>query len=367
MKVCAKCGNPYHGYDVCENCGSLEFKEIGGAHRNNGVVLDGSVINNTANSAQNGWGVHQGAEAGAYNNAQQGAYNNVMPNNQYNNIGNAENNVNANMPRQNSENNVAGVNAPQVGSNAGAIAKEKAPISQKTVIITAVVAFVLALLLAVAGWFIYTSEVNKIELITDTVTVEYGETVHASDYVEFNDIFTAKNTKIGWDLIETDEVTDEETGETTDVPAVGEHEIVIRHDVKYSIFGHVIYSTTKEETATLVVKDVSTGEDTTGPVFADDTPTTYTNVYIDDDCLKDYYESYVTADSDVTFTIDYEGVYISDDGDLFEPDTIIFYLDYKGEKLPVYGAEYERILYATDEDGNTSTLPITIQIQDYHG
>lgn len=363
MKVCAKCGNPYHGYDVCENCGSLEFKEIGGVHRNNGVVLDGSVINNTTNSAQNGWGVHQGAEAGTYDNAHQGVYNNAMPNVQY---GNAQNNVNANTPRQNSKNNMAGVNAPQVGGNAGAVAKEKSPMSQKTVIITAVVAFVLALVLAVAGWFIYTSEVNKIELITDTVTVEYGETVHASDYVEFNDIFTEENTRIGWDLIETDEVTDEETGEKTEVPAVGEHEIVIRHDVEYSIFGHVIYSTTKEETATLVVEDVSTGEDTTGPVFAEDTPTTYTEFYVTDDSLKDYYESYVTADSEVTFTIDYEGVYFAGEAG-YVADDILYYYEYEGEELPVYGAKYERTLYATDEDGNTATLPITVQIQDYHG
>lgn len=338
MKVCAKCGNPYHGYDVCENCGSIQFKEIGGAHRNNGVVLDGSVINNTANSAQDNWAVRQGAEAGAYNNVQHGAYNNVMPNVQYGNIGNAENNVNANTPHQNGENNMAGVNAPQSGGNSGAVAKEKAPMSQKTVIITAVVAFVLALLLAVAGWFIYTLEVNKIELITDTVTVEYGEKPVIEDYVELTDIFTAENTKIGWDLLEISTVTDEETGEETEVPAIGEHEIVIRHNVEYSIFGHVIYSTTKEETVTLVVK-----EDITAPVFADDTPTTVEvplNSCYDiksEDILEGCFGDYVTDESEVTFRIDEDKV------------------DYESG-----AGTCETTLYATDEYGNTSEMLLTV-------
>ena len=37
MKVCSKCGSPFGEFGVCPNCGSTEFREIGGAQQNNGA------------------------------------------------------------------------------------------------------------------------------------------------------------------------------------------------------------------------------------------------------------------------------------------------------------------------------------------
>lgn len=55
MKVCSKCGSPFGEYGVCPNCGSTQFKEIGGARQNNGAQnsAQGAPINNADAQKQN--------------------------------------------------------------------------------------------------------------------------------------------------------------------------------------------------------------------------------------------------------------------------------------------------------------------------
>lgn len=54
MKVCSKCGSPFGEYGVCPNCGSTQFREIGGARQNNGAQnsAQSAPVNNASAQRQ---------------------------------------------------------------------------------------------------------------------------------------------------------------------------------------------------------------------------------------------------------------------------------------------------------------------------
>ena len=288
MKVCAKCGNPYKGFDICENCGSTEFKIIGKADEDN--LND--VVNNTENSGDE------------------------------------------NETAKIDENIVVTNNAENEKKTTNKKLSKKAKIA-----IISVVAVIVLLVAIVLGWYFYITYANSINILNDTVSVEYGEeyTPSVEDFVEITSKVTENNTSLDYEF-EYYSVIDDETGEvieTYSYPEVGEYEITIYHTVNYTIFGKVLFSNEVTETA---IVDV---EDTTAPIFADDVATainTYKDVEITETKLKKKFEA--TDYSEMTYSLD-ENVEI----------------DYSTV------GEYETTLYVTDEYDNVSTLEITVKVK----
>lgn len=288
MKVCAKCGNPYKGFDICENCGSTEFKTIGNVDEDN--LND--VINNTENSGDD-------KETAKID-----------------------------------ENVVVTDNA----ENEKKTTHKKLPKKAKIAIIS-VVAVIVLLVAVVLGWYFYTTYANSINILNDTVNVEYGEeyTPSVDDFVEITSKVTENNTSLDYEF-EYYSVIDDETGEvieTYSYPEVGEYEITIYHTVNYTIFGKTLFSNEVTETASVVV------EDTTAPIFADDVATainTYKDVELTETKLEKKFEA--TDYSEMTYSLD-ENVEI----------------DYSTV------GEYETTLYVTDEYDNVNTLEITVKVK----
>ena len=67
MKVCSKCGSPFGEFGVCPNCGSTEFREVGGVEQNNGASAQSAPVN-SASQQNNG---AASAQSAPVNNAPQ--------------------------------------------------------------------------------------------------------------------------------------------------------------------------------------------------------------------------------------------------------------------------------------------------------
>ena len=290
MKVCAKCGSPYKGFDVCENCGSTEFKIISKADEDN--LND--VINNTENSGDD----NETAEI----------YEDVVM----------------------SETN----NAESKKKTTHKKLSKKAKIA-----IISVVAVTVLLVAIVLGWYFYTTYANSINILNDTVSVEYGEEYIPSveDFVELTDAITLDNTYIEYEL-EYKEVLDEETGEiieTYTYPEVGEYDITVYHSFDFKLFGLTVFTSIISNEAEIVV------EDTIAPEFQEEVATkitTYQDIEIDADTLAEKFDVYDLSEVELII-----------DDSLIDYETV---------------GEYETTVCAKDVYNNATTINVVVKVKE---
>lgn len=183
---------------------------------------------------------------------------------------------------------------------------------KKATIIT-IVAVILIAAIAVGAYFIYQNS-KVISLVIDTVTVEYGETYtpDVADFVEAD--------KINNSYTITGEIPNEDEKE---YPAIGEYAFVISAEGKDSVDVNVIV------------------QDTTAPVFAEDSPTeisTFQDVALTEEVLSN------------TFTVtDVDGFNFSIDDSVIDYSTV---------------GEYNTIVYAIDYSGNVSEAKVTVIVKE---
>ena len=288
MKVCAKCGSPYKGFDVCENCGSTEFKIIGKADEDN--LND--VINNTENSGDD------------------------------------------NETAKIDENAVVTNNAEKDKKTTRKKLSKKAKIA-----IISVVAVIVLLVTIVLGWYFYTAYANSINILNDTVSVEYGEEYIPSveDFVELTDAITLDNTYVEYEL-EYKEVLDEETGEVVETyayPEVGEYDITLYHSFDFKLLGLTVFTSIISNEAEIVV------EDTTAPEFQEEVATeitTYQDMEIDADTLAEKFDVYDLSEVELII-----------DDSLIDYETV---------------GEYETTVCAKDIYNNSTTINVVVKVKE---
>ena len=288
MKVCAKCGNPYKGFDICENCGSTEFKTIGKADEDN--LND--VINNTEISGDD------------------------------------------NETAKIDENVVVTDNAENEKKTTNKKLSKKAKIA-----IISVVAVIVFLVTIVLGWYFYTTYANSINILNDTVSVEYGEEYIPSveDFVELTEAITLDNTYIEYEL-EYKEVLDEETGEiieTYTYPEVGEYDITVYHSFDFKLLGLTVFTSIISNEAEIVV------EDTTAPEFQEEVATeitTYQDMEIDADTLAEKFDVYDLSEVELII-----------DDSLIDYETV---------------GEYETTVCAKDIYNNSTTINVVVKVKE---
>lgn len=206
------------------------------------------------------------------------------------------------------------------------IPKEKKKAKQKQKIIIAICSAILVIVLAIAGWYLYERNINKWELKTTEVTVEYGENVsiNIDDLVDTKTYININNDNT---TIEAKDIQYDEN----DYLAIGEYDIEVAHKIEYKFFGLSLFSADDVKKATLIISD------TVAPVFDEESPT---EIQVYKDCeIENPEETFKATDlASIKITIDLENVDYSTVG------------------------EYTTNVYATDASGNAASLEIKIKV-----
>ena len=209
---------------------------------------------------------------------------------------------------------------------------------QKIVIIS-IFTIILLVAILILSWLAYEKKQNEWNLITETVTTEYGSVYEPelSDFVEFTSKVTEDNTSLKYEFVYEKEYDEngEETGNYLSYPSVSDYSVIITHTVEYSLFGINIFVFDEEQTAVVSVVD------TTAPEFLEEIATeiiTYQNVEIDADTLAEKFEVYDLSDVELSIddsVIDYETV-----------------------------GEYETTVCAKDIYNNVTTINVVVKVKE---
>ncbi len=192
-------------------------------------------------------------------------------------------------------------------------------------IIKSFAALLIAFVLASGTWYLYERNINKWELKTSEITVEYGESFEASidelvDTKQYSDV-TADNTTIEAGNIQYDD---------NNYMSVGEYDISVLHTIEYKLFGLTLFSVKDKKTVALSVAD------TVAPVFDVTSPT---EIEFTKDCKEDITGKYKATDlSEVTITFDDANVDYSKVG------------------------EYTANVFATDKSDNITAYEVKVKI-----
>lgn len=209
---------------------------------------------------------------------------------------------------------------------------------QKIVLIT-ILTVVLLIAILILSWLAYEKKQNEWNLITETITIEYGNVYEPdlSDFVEFTNKITKDNTSFEYEFIYEKEYDEngEETGNYLSYPSVSDYSVIITHTVEYSLFGINIFVFDEEQTAVVSVVD------TTAPEFLGEIATeiiTYQNVEIDEDTLAEKFEVYDLSDVELVI-----------DDSLIDYETV---------------SEYETTVCAKDIYNNVTTINVVVKVKE---
>lgn len=209
------------------------------------------------------------------------------------------------------------------------VTPEKSNTSKRKKAIIIIVSVFVALFLVVAGWCIYEYKVNEWDVKDSTVTIEYGEKYNPSldmlvDTTAYPNV-TGENTNVECDI---------ENENDKEYPAVGEYEIIVKHNIEYKLFGVTLFSNPDSKKIALIVKD------TIAPEFVTDANVNPKEIEFVKDCKDDTIINKYKAD-------DLSEVAISLIDDKVDYSTI---------------GEYEAVVVATDKSGNKTETDIKVKV-----